>query len=123
MYNEGHQRELTVIWDSSASVYRIATEQERADPEAVILSAPKWGSYLNKNADNKDNPSCLIDLKTLKHATNSQLPDYFNYTVSVQQDSTDHTEIETQNQAHEGTKPGTAEEAVSYTHLTLPTKA
>ena len=26
LYNEGHQKELTVIWDTTASVYRIATE-------------------------------------------------------------------------------------------------
>ena len=66
LYNEGHQRELIVVWDTATSVYRIATEQEKADPNVGTLSAPKWGSYLNKDADSKDSPSCLIDLKALK---------------------------------------------------------
>ena len=108
LYNEGHQRELIVVWDTATSVYRIATEQEKADPNVGTLSAPKWGSYLNKDADSKDSPSCLIDLKALKQTVNHQNFDSFNnFTVSVQ--PTTLPQVNTYYQDQEETKSETSE--------------
>ena len=77
----------------------------------ATLSAPRWGTFLNTKTDNKDNQSCLIDLKTLRQSVSQ--PDqnsYFNYAVSVQPTSTNPVPIDTHHQAQDETEPETAEE-------------
>ena len=98
--NDEHKKEVTVLWDTTANVYRLATEQEKADPNSGTLSAPKWGSFLGKKATSQDIPSCLIDLKTLKQTTHHQnLDSFLNYTVTVQSENSDTTQSNYQAQA------------------------
>ena len=98
--NDEHKKEVTVLWDTTANVYRLATEQEKADPNSGTLSAPKWGSFIGKKATPQDTPSCLIDLKTLKQTTHHQnLDSFLNYTVTVQSENSDTTQSNYQAQA------------------------
>ena len=76
----------------------------------ATLFAPKWGTYLNTKTDNKDNQSCLIDLKTLRQTVNHQdQHDFFNFAVSVQPTSTNPPQIDHHYQAQNKTKPEAAE--------------
>merc|ERR1712020_629892 len=100
IFNDEHKKELTVLWDTTANVYRLATEQEKADPNSGTLSVPKWGSFLGKKATPQDTPSCLIDLKTLKQTTHHRnLDSFLNYTVTVQSENSDTTQSNYQAQA------------------------
>ena len=113
VYNDGHRKELTVIWDTTASVYRLATDQEKADPNSETLSVPKWGSFLGKEATHQDNPSCLIDLKTLKQTVSHQnlsLNSFLNYTVTVQPETEDTPKTSNHYQAQATPAHQTAEE-------------
>ena len=100
IFNDEHKKELEVIWDTTANVYRLATDQEKADPSSGTLYAPKWGSFLGKKATPQDIPSCLIDLKTLKQKSHHQnIDSYLNYTVTVQTENTDVIQTEAYYQA------------------------
>ena len=64
-YNDEAQKEITLVWDERMSEYRYATEHERSSPDVDKLSATKWGSYINKGADNLVRPDCLINIRRL----------------------------------------------------------
>ena len=98
-------KELVMVWDEAISEHRIATEQEKSSPHIGKICAIKWGSYLNKNADSMDRPSCLIDLRTLKQATILPI-----HAISVHPTSTTQTGINHLRQANPEPMLGTAEE-------------
>ena len=58
-YNDGVKKELVMVWDETISEHRISTELEKSSPHIGKICAMKWGSYINKNADSMDRPSCL----------------------------------------------------------------
>merc|ERR1712020_843543 len=97
-YNDEAQKEITLVWDERMSEYRYVNEHERSSPDVDKLSATKWGSYINKGADNLVRPDCLINIKTLKPIIYRPA-----YTISVQPTGPDRPNINHHQQVNRAT--------------------